>query len=207
MVKKDTNSNQFYSTRRVEALSDGVFAIAMTLLVLGLKFGEFGNANTSTQLWQNITNNSTMLVSFVVSFLMLGSAWSVHLRQFEKIKQVDMHLVAINTFRLLLVVFMPLTASIAGNYSGLVLGRMLLPINYALITIVSAWQWRYALSTDFSFDESLTDKDIAYNKARNTAAVVTSLLVVGGSIFIGQAAFMLFFAMPLLTRLLSRSLR
>lgn len=191
-----------YSTRRIEALSDGVFAIAMTLLVLGLKFGEFGSANTSAELWQNIANNSTMLISLIVSFLMLGSAWSVHLRQFENIKKTDLHFIFINTFRLLLVVFMPLTASIAGNYNTLVLGRILLPLNYALITIVSAWQWRYALKEENRFDEGLSDKEREYFGVRNTAAIITSLAVVVGSIFIGQAAFMLFFAMPILIKIL-----
>lgn len=197
-------SKPTYSTRRIEALSDGVFAIAMTLLVLGLKFGEFGAASTSSELWQNITQNSTMIVSFTVSFLMLGSAWSVHLRQFENINKADLHLIMINTLRLLFVVTMPLSANIAGNYSHLVLGRMLLPINYLIITLISAWQWRYALKEENHYDNNIDENVKNYYAARNFAAVCTSALVVVGSIFVGQAAFMLFFAMPLLTKIFSK---
>ena len=115
---------QRFSTRRLEALTDGVFAIAMTLLVLDLKVENLGEAATNQQLWEALAGMQSNLISFIVSFLLLGSMWAVHVRQFEYIKQADRRFTMINTLRLLAVVFMPFTTSLAGAYPNIVLGRV-----------------------------------------------------------------------------------
>ncbi len=189
-----------YSTRRLEALTDGVFAIAMTLLVLDLKVGEIGAAVTSDQLWQGLLNMQDSLTSFTISFLLLGSMWAVHMRQFEFIKRADRHLTMINTLRLLTVVLIPLTTSIAGNYSDLLLGRVLFPLNFFLLALVSYWQWDYAVSKSDKFSENLTAADKAYLAARNKAILVIALVVVFLAAAIGEPAFLLFLLTPFLNR-------
>lgn len=199
-----SSDRQSFSTRRLEALTDGVFAIAMTLLVLDLNVAELGNAASNQELWHALTGMSSNLVSFVVSFLLLGSMWAVHVRQFEHIQEADRRLTAINTLRLLIVVLIPFTTSLAGTYSGLLLGEVLFPINFLALAIVSWWQWQYAakhLRNDMSAQ--------ARHKAvlRNSAVVIIATLVVVFAIFVGEYAFLLFAATPLAIGLLEKMTR
>lgn len=78
-----------FSTRRLEALTDGVFSIAMTLLVLDLTTTNFGHLRTSADLWGSLSQESSGFISFTVSFLLLGALWAVHTRQFEFISRAE----------------------------------------------------------------------------------------------------------------------
>jgi uncharacterized membrane protein len=187
----DLEKNTF-STRRLEALTDGVFAIAMTLLILDLHVQDLGQAASSGQLWHALTNMEGSITSFVISFLLLGSMWAVHMRQFEYIKRADRHLTMINTLRLLAVVFIPLTTSIAGNYSDTVLGRVLFPLNFFALAAVSYWEWAYAVNDKTKFYDNLTADNRRYLEARNRDIIIISFLVVILAIPFGEWAFLLF---------------
>lgn len=75
MASKNSKfTKDLYSTRRIEALSDGVFSIAMTLLVLDLSVASLGDITTNQQLLSALNSElSTNFVSFIISFLLLGS--------------------------------------------------------------------------------------------------------------------------------------
>lgn len=193
----------YFSTRRIEALTDGVFAIAMTLLVLDLKVTAFGNAATSGELLSHFMSNDSGFTSFVISFLLLGSMWAVHMRQFEYIKRADRHLTMINTLRLLVVVLIPLTTSMASTYQDLLIGRILFPINFLLLAIVSFWQWNYAVSKPEMYDK-LSNEVKANARQRNLIILATSALVVLLSVFIGELAFLLFIVSPFAPRMFGR---
>jgi uncharacterized membrane protein len=190
--------NQKFSSGRIEALTDGVFAIAMTILVLDLKVGELGSATTNGQLLEAFKGMQANLASFVVSFLLLGSMWAVHVRQFEYIKLADRRLTMINTLRLLVVVFIPFTTSVTSAYSEIMLGRILLPLNFLLLAVVTTWQWHYASKPSNGLVEGLSDDEIERGVKRNNAVVVMALAVVIGSMLVGQWAFLIFALMPLI---------
>lgn len=202
-ARKLSSDSEVFSTRRLEALTDGVFAIAMTLLVLDLHIKDLGDVTSSGQLWRAIVNIDGSIISFAISFLLLGSMWAVHTRQFERIKQADRHLIMINTWRLLAVVFIPLTTSIAGSYDNLVLGRVLLPINFLILAALSYWEWSYAVSKK-AFYENLTTDGRVYADARNQAIIFLAAVVVVLSAFVGDVAFVAFFAMPLTAKWFNR---
>lgn len=200
----DMSNTEVFSTRRLEALTDGVFAIAMTLLVLDLKVTDIGTINTNQQLWQYFVNNQTSYISFVISFLLLGSMWAVHTRQFEFIKRTDRHLTMINTLRLLSVVLIPLTTSIASDYSNILLGRILFPLNFFLLAVISYWQWNYATKRKSEFSEGMDAEDKKYANTRNQAIVSIALATLILSAFIGQLAFLLFVVTPFIARTTSK---
>ncbi len=190
---------QTFSARRLEALTDGVFAIAMTLLVLDLKVPELGEAATNHQLWQALGNMQTIIGSFVVSFLVLGSMWAVHVRQFEYITKADRHLTMINTLRLLVVVTIPFTTNLNGTYPDLTLANLLFGLNFLILALVSWWQWSYATRQGSTLCENITKNEIV--RARNRNIVISGMMaiIIILSLFIGQAAFLVFvFTGPIL---------
>ena len=195
-----------FDTRRLEALTDGVFAIAMTLLVLDLNVKAIGAAAGSGQLWTGLDHLSNQIISFVVSFLMLGSMWAVHTRQFEFIKRTDRRLITINTLRLLAVVFLPLTTSVAGAYSGIILGNILLPINFLVLSCLSYWQWHYAVtSRNRLYNAELTAAGKRYYELRNQIVILMAAAVVVLAIWFGEWAFCLFLLTPWIGRVVSRA--
>lgn len=195
--------DRYFSTRRIEALTDGVFAIAMTLLVLDLSSGGFGNASSSLQLLKALNNNLSSITSFVVSFLLLGSMWAVHMRQFEYIERADRHFTMINTLRLLAVVLIPLTTSIAGNYSDIVLGRILFPLNFLALAALSYWQWRYAVSRKV-ISQKIPADVLESAEIRNRAILLISGVVLVISVWVGPIAFILFTTVPFVVKFLKR---
>jgi uncharacterized membrane protein len=99
-------------SKRVEAFSDGVFAVAITLLVLNLQPPE----HTTDHLWTALRHQWPNYAAFVVSFFVIGIIWVNHHSVFRNIAQVDRPLMFINLMLLLFVVLLPFcTALLADN--------------------------------------------------------------------------------------------
>lgn len=187
-----------FSTRRLEALSDGVFAIAMTLLVLNLDISEVGDVTNNQQLWHALRHMSDQLISFFVSFLLLGGLWIIHTRQFELIKETNSRLMTVNNLRLLAVVTIPFTTSLASDYGDIPFAQIIFSFNFFLIIALSYWEWNYATGKKSGLDNSLTKKEIQFANFRNKTMLLIAGTVVILSAFIGQLAFLLFLVMAIL---------
>ena len=100
---------------RIVAFSDGVFAIAITLLVLnlgvdrGVSDGELGKA-----LW----NEREDLIAYALSFAVIGRFWLVHHRFFGEVTSFDSRLIWLNLFYLAWIVLIPFSSQVLGDYGG-----------------------------------------------------------------------------------------
>jgi uncharacterized membrane protein len=94
-------------TNRLEAFSDGVFAIAITLLVLEIKVPPPSSALNAAllQLWPSY-------LAYVVSFLVIGAIWINHHAMFQHIVRVDGMLLLLNVLHLMLIAFLPFPTAI-----------------------------------------------------------------------------------------------
>ncbi len=125
-------------TNRLEAFSDGVFAIVITLLVLDIRIPEVPYPNLPETLWGILPR----IASYVLSFIVIGLYWVFHYVYFERIKFVNGTLLALNLVGLLLISFMPIPTSLMGRYPlqswPIVLyGLSLIAVNMtALVTVV-----------------------------------------------------------------------
>jgi uncharacterized membrane protein len=100
---------------RLEAFSDGVFSIIITLLVLDLRvphrdaLARRGLSDALLAQWPNYA-------AFIVSFLLVGVVWSNHRAMFQYIRRLDHGLVVLNTLLLLCVAVLPFTAALLAEY-------------------------------------------------------------------------------------------
>ncbi|MES2153600.1 MAG: TMEM175 family protein [bacterium] len=101
-------------TTRLEAFSDGVFAIAMTLLVLELAFLSKDEAN-GLDLWHKLLHIWPKFLSFALSFATILIMWVNHHGLFRYIRRVDAHLLFTNGLLLLLVTFVPFPTAVLGD--------------------------------------------------------------------------------------------
>jgi uncharacterized membrane protein len=92
-----------WTTSRVEAFSDGVFAIAITLLVLDIKV----SASDFDHLARALLHQWPAYLSYVTSFLTVGSVWIAHHNLFTRLKYVDAALLRINMLLLMAAAFLP----------------------------------------------------------------------------------------------------
>src|SRR5450756_525291 len=103
-------------TGRVEAFSDGVFAIAITLLVLNIQVPH--DLPVGKSLAGALIDQWPTLVAFVTSFATIGIMWINHHRLFIHIKRTDNNLLVLNLLLLLVIIFIPFpTALLAQQYA------------------------------------------------------------------------------------------
>ncbi len=107
------------TTVRLEAFSDGVFAIAITLLVLEIKVPSAADLSQVTGLWNALAERWPSYVGFVASFFIVGVMWANHHALFEYIRWVDRRMLLANLFLLMGVSFLPYpTAVLAQNLAN-----------------------------------------------------------------------------------------
>jgi uncharacterized membrane protein len=92
--------------------SDGVFAIAITILILNIHFPETDNAH----LGQALHDIAPNVLAYVLSFILIGLYWIAHHTSFHKILKVDGVFLWMNMILLLFVSFMPFPAYLLGRY-------------------------------------------------------------------------------------------
>jgi uncharacterized membrane protein len=105
-----------FTKSRVEAFSDGVFAIIVTLLILEIKVPHIEHADSAGQLLRSIMLLMPKFVSWVISFLTLCIVWMNHHRLFEMFKGINIGLFWMNVNMLLWVCFVPFPTALLGDY-------------------------------------------------------------------------------------------
>jgi len=99
-------------TSRLEAFSDGVFAIAITLLVLGIQIPDVPYAQLPAVMLELIPK----LATYVLSFALIGMYWAFHHVYFDRVKQINGTMLFVNLLLLLLISFMPFPTALIGRY-------------------------------------------------------------------------------------------
>ncbi|WP_166678285.1 TMEM175 family protein [Kribbella kalugense] len=100
-------------TNRLEAFSDGVFAIAITLLVLELHSPELEEGQ---RLWPALVNEWPQFAAYLTSFAILGIMWVNHHSMFRQIKRADRGLMFLNLLLLLWVTLLPFPTSMFAEH-------------------------------------------------------------------------------------------
>jgi len=98
-------------TGRTEAFSDGVIAVAITLLILDIHV-----PNVNTDLLQALLSQWPNYLGYVTSFLVIIIFWANHHNMFRHIQQVDYALLIINAFFLMCIAFIPFVTSLLTKY-------------------------------------------------------------------------------------------
>lgn len=160
------NYNQIagQAIQRIEALSDGVFAIALTLLIFNIKVPVAETIKSEMELMDALWRLSPQFLSYFLSFMTLGIYWSAHSTQFHHISKSDRHLNWINLFFLLLVSYIPFSTDFLGHYITFKFAIGVYWLNIFLLGIMLALNWHYAYKHNLiALDEN--------EKATVTAAI------------------------------------
>ncbi len=151
--------------QRTEAFSDGVFAIAITLLALELKTPMDGDQPLKSGLFQALAHQWPSYVSFVTSFLTILITWINHHRMFEVIHKRDNAFMLLNGLLLMTVTLIPFPTELVAEYI-LTKDAWLSAAVYSGLFILIAGTfnalWRHAAKGDRLFSEHSDHKVIEH---------------------------------------------
>lgn len=132
------------SPKRLESLADGVFAVSMTLLVLGLAVPEILRSTGGTELAQTLSQMGLKFVIYAMSFLVLGVFWILHQKQFHIILGYDGILLWVNIIFFMFVALVPFSAFLLSNRYDEWLTMVFYGTNQIVICQLLFINWCYA---------------------------------------------------------------
>ena len=187
-------------TARIEAFSDGVFAIAITLLILEIKVPTPGSADLSQQLLQLWPS----FVAYGISFAFIGIMWINHHRLFTHIHRSNNTLMLVNLLLLLGVTSVPYPTAVMAQHLGHPGQRTAVIVyqgTYVAIAIFFNILWRYAKShhllgkeVEMAAAEKISTQ-YAYGPLLYLICVALAWVSVAASLVV-NLALAFFFAMP-----------
>jgi uncharacterized membrane protein len=198
------------SKERVEAFSDGLFAIAITLLVLTI-----AQPNNYSDLARQLGDRWPSLAAYVVTFAVIGIMWSNHHSIFAHFSRIDRGLNYLNLLLLMTVAFLPYPTGVFGEALRRGEGARTAAVVYSVTMAVNAYAWaalwlygsgkRRLLVPEFP-EEQRTIATIAF-----TGGAVVYTLAVGVAFLNAYAtlalygALAVYYAMDPLSRMAARS--
>jgi uncharacterized membrane protein len=167
------------SKSRIEALSDGVVAIAITLLVLELKVPEVMSHHSDREMLEALIELSWQFATYVVTFLIAGAFWYLHHLTFHFIKHVDGVLVWINLMFLMFIALLPFSAGLMEHLYVHPVSQFFYFGNQLAIALLLNVHWQYAkwkhLTVEGQPDEDRLSFRVLLSAAVFAASLVTAI--------------------------------
>ena len=183
MAEEDESSRRRYNLDRIIAISDGVFAFAVTLLVLDLVVPVLSSGATSGDLYQALSKENASFVSYLLSFLIAGVWWNAHNRNFGFLRDADSRLRWLNLLFLIWIALLPFFTKILNQYANLQLGLVLYAFDQAGAGFFMTLSWWYSSRNHRLVDRTLKDRTIKYVTLRNAVAPSFFIISMGLSFF------------------------
>lgn len=189
-------------TTRLEAFSDGVFAIAITLLILEIKVPSYDVANLAREMLRQWPS----YLAFFISFAFVGIMWINHHRMFTHIKRSDDVLLVLNLLLMFGVCVVPFTTGLLAAHLGHPGARTAVVVYdaaYFGIALFFNLLWRYAASRDGHLLAADVDREAAqkiteqynYGPVAYAIAIALAWISITASLII-NLVLAIFFAIP-----------
>jgi uncharacterized membrane protein len=150
--------------RRLEAFCDGVFAIALTLLIIEIKIPELKNVNSKEELWSAFANAWPSWIAFLVSFITILISWVVHSHGLSLIKKTSTKFTYANGFLLLSIIVLPYFTQAVAEYINTSLAQPAITL-YCGISLLQNLAWNAIQFTTF-YPESLYKSSVNTKKIK-----------------------------------------
>lgn len=163
----------------MEALTDGIFAIAMTLLVLELKVPDLPKSASSSELLHKIGEEMPSLFSFMLSFLYCGLLWVMHHLAMHFVRHLQIGLVWLNLVFLMSISTMPFSCGLLGHFLRNRAAQEIYFANMFVAAALLAAQWLLAskkklINEDDARASTLMGQQLLFFPAALGAAMVAA---------------------------------
>ncbi len=165
------------TTQRLEAFSDGVFAIAITLLILEIRVPHVEGVSEGKRLANALFDLWTSYFAYILSFVMIGIYWANHHYLFKFFKKTDHIFNLLNVFFLMCISFLPFPTAVLAEYMNNPHERHTAVSLYAFGLLLPAFAfllvWFYGSSKQRLLDHKLAP---AFVKALKRQYLLSNLL-------------------------------
>jgi len=161
---------------RLEALTDGIFAVTMTLLVLDLKLPDVTGA-TPRQAVARLIELLPHFDDYVISFVVLCVFWLGHLRLMRRVEDVDPSFAWLNLAFLLFTTFVPPLTAFIGHNAEQPVAAVAYGCNLILILLCEALMWRRA--AHHLMPRTASDNDALWRFMRGRFSAAALVIVLG----------------------------
>ena len=141
------------SVERLAALSDGIFAVAMTLLVLDLRVPPVNAIHSEHDLWRFLVSLSPRLLIFLISVMTLGIFWVGQQTQLNHFAQADRNLAWIHIAFLCAVCLIPFSTSLLAEFIHYRIALLVYWFNIFLLGLTLYWSWGYETRNQLLADD------------------------------------------------------
>ncbi len=191
---------------RLEAFSDGVFAIVMTLLIFNIKVPALAKPFTDQDLWTALGGVWPEIVIFVLTFAVLSVFWINHHFLFESFaKSIDRRLNLLNLAYLMFVVFVPFTATLWGEYGEHQPAAVLYGLNIFAIVLISNSMSRYIRGSESLLHDDISPRLMKQARVRSQVSLISYAIGIMVT-FIYAPLAALFYLFPVIFNIIPGSL-
>ena len=181
------------TTERLEAFSDGVLAIAITLLVLDLHVPHTEQGDLLHALWRQWPSYA----AFFISFIVIGIMWVSHHSMFERISTVDRRLLFLNLLLLLGIAFLPFPTSLLAQYirdggENASISAAIYSATMCLIGVVFFFMWVHLERRPHLLVEGITAEQIRRAETRGLVGPIVYGLTIGLAFISPWACFVVY---------------
>ncbi len=164
---------------RVEALTDGIFAIAMTLLVLSIGVPTIpAGLSPDVVLPGLVLGLGPEMLACAIAFLVLMSFWLGHEQLFGRVARLDRGFVNLNLITLLGIVFVPFSSALTSDYGSSPIAIWIFALNLAAIGLLYAAQLLYLVRHPDLLHTPISPADARLGFARSLCSPAAALLAV-----------------------------
>jgi uncharacterized membrane protein len=165
---------------RIAALVDGIFAVAMTLLVLDLKLPEGAKMSNDSAVWHQLYELTGRFSTYALSFIVLGIFWISHHSLFHFVRRVSRDMLWLNLLFLLFITLLPFSTNLLSGRRHLQTPVVVYGINILVICLISLLQLSYLGHHPELSHDQLTPSWIANVRPR----IIIPMVIVVASIAI-----------------------
>ena len=195
------------SKPRLEALTDGIFAVAMTLLVIELKVPDRAGLDVA-RLAQALADQLPTFIAWVISFYVLAIFWFSHHRLFHHLRIVDANLVWLNIFYLSFVSLMPFCSALVGQFGDVLFAQFFYSAIMILLSIGALMKARYVVRHPELWAHPVTLGFYRAARVRTVGLMVVAVAAIGVNMLLpaaGNAAFLLMIPISIVSRRTERA--
>jgi len=168
--------NNDFGKDRLEALTDGIFAFALTLLVLNIDVPPTVSQDAPAAAVENLLGSlAPHFLHYVLAFLILASFWVTHHQFFRRITVMDKSLMWLSIIGLLLIALLPFSTDLASTFDRYSLAAIFFEANVFFVGIIFFAQWAYASKGSRLLERGTGPEEIQLEKRRLLVMPLVSL--------------------------------
>lgn len=132
------------ASTRLEALGDGIFGVAMTILVINLALPSV-NGNSWSSFLAALKENAGSFLCYFISFIILGIMWFGHRMMFEYIGRTNRYFIFLGVLFYMVICFVPFTTQFLAKFTTQWYAILMYGTNLSLCNLTLYFQWSYGI--------------------------------------------------------------